>query len=358
MNIVIRADSGDRIGSGHIMRCLALCTYLKRKVGSISFVCAEHPGNIISTIPYKTYSIPVTKEITDDTNTWLGNRWEDDMAVTKNIVKNIDDTIIIVDHYVIDERWEAEISQDVRKIVVIDDLHNRKHNCDLLIDQFRLSGNPYKKKGLLPMRCKSLIGYKYAILDQHFVKNIRQRMGCLRVHVFFGGSDHVNMTERFLEEIVKQKVWFFIFDIVIGPINHNYERIMKKFGCYRNILIHHDIKISQMANLLRKADISVGCSGMSSIERCASGLFSFVINIAKNQMGNAIALEKKGVVDYLGMFNDPCVYEKAVKELVKMITMTPSQQSRILRYCSSVVDGLGGQRVSNEIVNLVPWKLN
>ena len=143
INIIIRVDGGNIIGTGHIYRCLNLVNYIEN--ANIEFICKNFNSDIISKISnqYKCHLLQPKKnyKITYNKKTWLGDSQKDDAEKTIEILKTKKYNWIIIDHYSIDLEWEIYIRNYVDKIFVIDDYTNRKHNCDVLLNQ--LLNNKY-----------------------------------------------------------------------------------------------------------------------------------------------------------------------------------------------------------------------
>ena len=170
MKIVFRTDSSMDIGTGHVMRCMTLAEELKKKKADISFICCEHKGNMIGFIKQKGYTVHSLPSNID---------MEEDARLTRKILE--DETVyydwIIIDHYGIDASWETPLRKFAKKIMVIDDLANRRHNCDILLDQ-NYSGNRKRYNGLVPEHCIQLLGPEYALLRPQFREareNLRER---------------------------------------------------------------------------------------------------------------------------------------------------------------------------------------
>lgn len=344
MDVFFRADSGHRIGSGHIMRCLNLSSYLSGSpnVRSIQFICTNHENNICSMIPYKKHMIEKKED------SWLGNSWEDDVKATISILSD-SKPILIIDQYAIDESWQKMVRLFVKKIVVLDELFNRKHCCDILIDQSIIdtNSNPYTK--LVPTDCTLLLGYQYPILNSCFLNNQRVRKSIQRVHIFFGGSDHLNITEKVLKRVTERKLDI-EFDVVIGPLNKNYQHILETYGGNTKIHIHHSILPSQMAELMIKDDIALGSSGMSSYERCVLGLFSLVINSAQNQVENGQNLHDQGIINYMGLYqNKDELLDQTIDRLEEFMKADEGVLESLSNKCIKFIDGKGAYRIVNEI---------
>jgi len=196
LKILIRTDSSVQIGTGHVMRCLTLADELRERGAEIVFVCRDFAGNLCG------YTEGNLKHAA-----WLGADWQTDARQVEEIIKdfNTHPDWLVVDHYALDERWERYLRSYVKKIMVIDDLADRPHDCDLLLDQNFYENLESRYDGLAPSGCKKLLGPKYALLRPEFReerKNLRKRDGYVkRIMIFFGGSDPTNETTKALEAV-------------------------------------------------------------------------------------------------------------------------------------------------------------
>ena len=176
MNIVFRVDSSIEIGTGHVMRCLTLADELKKQYSNILFICRDFDGHLKGLINEKGYSVvllPDFKFFFKDSNdfsgyyNWLSSLWQQDANETINIIKNNKLDWLIVDHYGIDYRWHNKLRDLTKRIMVIDDLADRKLDCDLLLDQtYGRKKQDYFE--LIPNDCQMLLGAKYALLRPEF----------------------------------------------------------------------------------------------------------------------------------------------------------------------------------------------
>ena len=328
MNITFRTDSSLQIGSGHVMRCLTLADELRQRGADIMFVCREFPGNMIALIAAKGY--PVVRlaqaeaeyaEAPEDPAhaAWLGVTWQQDAAETITAVGDTKPEWLIIDHYAIDCRWELLLRSQVSKIMVIDDIADRSHDCDLLLDQNLYEGMETRYDTLVPKSCQKLLGPKYALLRPEFAaarKNLRQRDGQVkRVLVFFGGVDPTNETEKTLQALAGINDRQFDVDVVVGGGNLHKEQINKI--CAANDGFHYHCQVDNMAELMAAADLAIGAGGATTWERCFLGLPSIVLVLAKNQkqaaeylatlellilLGDARKVSPKDIADAIGLF--------------------------------------------------------
>jgi UDP-2,4-diacetamido-2,4,6-trideoxy-beta-L-altropyranose hydrolase len=167
MNIVIRADAAVHIGSGHVMRCLTLADELRRHGASVTFICRDWDGHLQTHIMGKGYEcvlLPRSETAfhaeDDEYAHWLGVPIATDAAETLAVCAGLRKRVdwCITDHYAIDARWHSELRPHVGKIMVIDDIANRPHDCDLLLDQNLYDNADERYKQLVPAHCRLLLG--------------------------------------------------------------------------------------------------------------------------------------------------------------------------------------------------------
>ena len=163
VNIAFRTDASEQIGTGHFMRCLTLAIELKKNYGQIIFISRNLPRHLIDMLntngmiyfPLKTGTV---KEATDELAhaNWLGTSQVQDAQYTIQALDNKNWDYIIVDHYALDERWEKLVRVKCKKLLVIDDIADRKHVCDILLDQNYYSNINSRYIGKVPENCKLL----------------------------------------------------------------------------------------------------------------------------------------------------------------------------------------------------------
>ncbi|WP_142302821.1 UDP-2,4-diacetamido-2,4,6-trideoxy-beta-L-altropyranose hydrolase [Bacillus sp. FJAT-45350] len=315
MNIFIRVDSSFEIGTGHVMRCLALAEELKQNGAKVSFISRRFQGNLLHFIRetgFKVCALPPPKQSLFHLDNevkhshWLGVAWKTDVAQTKKKLeksKHID--WLIIDHYSIDKKWESEIRPYVSNIMVIDDLADRPHECELLLDQNLFQDMEKRYEELVPKKSKKLLGPKYALLRKEFreAKNhVKVRDGTVkRVMIFFGGSDPTNETTKCLKAIELLNRSDIIFDVVVGSTNLKKEEVKQMCAVLPNVNYH--CQINYMANLMLRADIAIGAGGSTIWERCYLALPTITIITALNQVEVVSAAEEVGIVCNLGYSN-------------------------------------------------------
>jgi UDP-2,4-diacetamido-2,4,6-trideoxy-beta-L-altropyranose hydrolase len=364
MNIKIffRVDASFEIGTGHVMRCMALAKELLRHTNSlIVFVCREHPGNLCNLIASCGFEV-VRLNLDNDQKiivgtqhqtphlAWLGIDQETDAAQTIASLKSETSwNWLIVDHYALDYRWETALRNVADRIMVIDDLADRKHDCDLLLDQNYFQYPHKRYNGIISEKCKTLLGPKYALLRREF-REIRKfcRMrgnGVARVLVYFGGNDPDNLTGMTLSALNDSKLKNLLVDIVIGTNNPHQDKLQTLADQRGGTRLH--IQPDGFTELLLRADLCIGAGGTTTWERLCLGLPSLVITVAKNQEAFNIELNRDGLVSWIGKKENVSSIDIKISllEMMEQLKRQPLFSER-----PNPVDGLGTLRTTEKMI--------
>ncbi len=312
MHIIIRTDASVKIGSGHIMRCLTLADALAAKGAKIVFVCRELPGNMCDFIMKKGYTVwrmPYHNGYNADV-TWSRVESLIDAQETIEILKQKCEKFdwLIADHYGIEREWETAMRPYSKQVMVIDDLANREHDCDVILDQNLYIGMESRYDSLIPSECKTFLGPEYVLLRPEFIREyfngcIKRRTGDIHnILIFFGGSDATNETKKALEAIVAINNPNICTNVVIGSSNIYKDEIKKSCREIRNCFCH--CQVNNMAQLMSEADLAIGAGGTTTWERCFLGLPAITVCIAGNQRELLHTVEKKHAILNLGWYKN------------------------------------------------------
>lgn len=350
MNIAFRVDASYKIGSGHVVRSLVLADAFKAQDCNIIFISRLLDGHLITLIRDRGFEVVILgadaaiNENNSSTD-WLGVAQEDDANDTIEKVKGGVIDILFVDHYSLDTKWETYLKPYVDTIVVIDDLANRNHNCDFLIDQNFRNSNLDCYDSLVPVTCKKLLGLQYAILSPEY-RNVRAtitvRTGIInRVLVYFGGTDWQNMTCLAVEVLSQDEFSFLEVDVVVGS-NYPFLSDLQKLISKRPKTKLHQ-SLPSLARLMSVADIAIGAGGTTLWERMSMGLPALVISLADNQLRSCESLQKEDLIHYLGSYNDMSngLLTKYLRERI----CGPEYNYNLSMRISEYVDGFGALRI-------------
>lgn len=360
MRVVFRTDSSLEIGTGHVMRCLTLADALLERGAKCSFVCRELEGNLIDFIEQRGYRVtslkrPTNVEIERGTDApfhahWLSVYWQTDAAQTHDAIGGAPLDWIVVDHYALDERWEKQLRASCKKILVIDDLADRTHDCDVLIDQ-NLGRETQDYCGLLPNSPILLTGPEYSILRPQFHEHRSQSLArrpataIRHILVLMGGSDKENYTGRVLEVLRQCKL---PKDLKISVVMGKHAPFLEDVRAQAPLMqVQTEILVgvAEMASLMASVDLAIGAAGGTSWERCALGVPSLVFVLAANQKEGAKALASAGAAkvmyDPSDLASESCLgdIDALLEELAPMSVAA-----------ARVTDGMGVYRVAEAMV--------
>lgn len=263
MDVAVRVDASTQIGAGHLMRCLTLANAIHARSGHVTFLCRELPDSLAPLIAAQGHELV---------------RLSDSEAPG---ARQFD--WLVVDHYQLDAAWESRARAVAKRIFVIDDLADRPHDCDVLLDQNLYTDGELRYSGRVPPACRLLLGPRYALLRAEFGRlraGVRPRTGKVgRLLVFFGGGDAGNQTTTALEALSRIDAPRNV-DVVIGA-EHPHRGPIEKLCAARGYQLH--VQTSRMAELMAAADLAVGAGGSATWERCCLGLPSLVVSVAANQ---------------------------------------------------------------------------
>lgn len=352
---IFRVDASDAIGTGHLVRCLTLAGALRAHGVEVSFVCREHAGHLGRLVEQQGYAVgllPLSDafDAGDDDNAyapWLGASWQDDAAQTRALIEALP-TIpdwLIIDHYAIDQRWEDTMRAAVGNILVIDDLADRNHAANLLLDQNLVPRMQDRYAGKVSSECRLLLGPDYALLQSPYAELHERaivRAGRIgRLLVFFGGSDVHDLTSRTLTALLRLNRPDIEVDMVISETSPHAEDIRRQIAVAKNVHLHSGLP--SLAPLMAKADLAIGAGGVTTWERLCLGLPALVVTVAENQREIAEELDRRGLVRHLGHHDqvDVTMIETALGDALGKIA-----DGQWSRRCLDIVDGKGAARVS------------
>lgn len=357
MNIVFRTDASLQTGTGHVIRCLTLARALREAGGSCRFICREHEGNLIARILEEKFEVSKLNNtdhtpmahvgiVSDqDYESWLGASWQVDATQTIKAIGNEKVDVLVVDHYGIDQRWEGALRPYVSKIMVVDDLANRHHDCDVLLDQNLVGNFQSRYDSLVPSRCIRLLGPEFALLQPEYSK-LRSvaapRTGPVkRILIFFGGADRANLTRLSISAFLKLDLSDIELDVVVSSDSPQASQILHYASLHPNIHIHHSLPT--LAHLMLKADLAIGAAGSTSWERCCLGLPSIVVALAANQKPVAEELQRRELALCPG--DRSKITELNLIDALVSVMEWPSLE-QWSRKCHDVTDGSGTTKVS------------
>lgn len=315
--IVFRTDASLAIGTGHVMRCLTLADALRERRARSHFICRAHDGHLIEYIRargHQVSALPATKSTSTTSTTdnasahahWLGADWTSDVIDTLSVLQGQRADWLVVDHYALDARWEKQLRQTCQRLLVIDDLADRSHDCALLLDQNlgRLASD-YGR--WVPANCTVLAGPQYALLRPEFAawrpRSLARRAIPRLQHLLItlGGVDKDNATTQVLKALHNCPLPDDCkITVVMGP----------HAPWLADVLAHAAqmpwptevlVDVQNMAELMARSDLAIGAAGSTNWERCCLGLPCLLLVLADNQKSSAEALAQVNAVQVVAL---------------------------------------------------------
>jgi UDP-2,4-diacetamido-2,4,6-trideoxy-beta-L-altropyranose hydrolase len=354
MNIAFRTDASNQIGTGHFMRCLTLATALKAHGVRIRFVSRNLPEYLRNMLAEKNMefaalSNEATMSPTCDLahSNWLDASQAMDAQATVNALSDQPWDWLVVDHYALDSRWESALRVSTKKIMVIDDIADRQHDCDVLLDQNFYVDMQTRYTNKVPTHCQQLLGPHYALLRDEFQilrENVKPRTGLVKnILVFFGGIDAGNYTGLAIKILAELPTKSFKVDVVIGTQHPNRTEI--ETNCTAQGFVCH-VQTDRMAELMATADLAIGAGGSATWERCCLGLPALSICVASNQQRQIADAAEEGLLYAPSSDGDLVVVLKrhvtALLENAPLLKMISNTAMR-------AVDGRGALRVIRKL---------
>jgi UDP-2,4-diacetamido-2,4,6-trideoxy-beta-L-altropyranose hydrolase len=372
MKISFRTDASLRIGSGHVMRCLTLAEVLRSHGATCNFICRHHPGNLLDTIHHRGFSVTelpniaskydfkqsvgVTSNLNNDYSSWLGCDWQTDAAQTASALSNLDPDWLVTDHYALNQSWEERISTNCQKLMVIDDLADRTHTCDLLLDQ-SLDREQKEYNKLVPAKAKVLTGSRYAVLRSEFASlrdySLQRRAKfphLRRILISMGGVDQINATGLVMTALAKCEMpKDCLISVIMGlhaPWLNHIRSLALDMPCATQVFVN----VNNMAQIMAESDLVIGAAGSTSWERCCLGVPTLIMAVSENQRGIASALKRAGAAISIEIQKEED-FNILFKDKMQNLINNSDERIKMSIAAAKVTNGLGAELVVSEMLN-------
>jgi UDP-2,4-diacetamido-2,4,6-trideoxy-beta-L-altropyranose hydrolase len=364
MKIVFRTDASIQIGTGHVMRCLTLADSLRLRGADCTFICRNHSGHLLELIHQRghrvqTLAVPETFPDNVDSaslthETWLGTDWASDAADTALAIGSQILDWLVVDHYSLDARWEKRMRPTCQRLMVIDDLADRPHDADLLLDQNlgRVAGD---YTSWVPAHCTVLTGASHALLRPEFaawrtVSLARRGQPQLdRLLISLGGVDIDNATTHILQALCHSPLPAHCqITVIMGPHAPWLDRVREQASQMpwpTEVLVN----VTDMAQWMTHSDLAIGAAGSTNWERCCLGLPCLLLVLAPNQESSARALahaQAVQVVDHATLAISLPAHIQALKSSDTLAALSSAAQV--------ITDGQGASRLAEWMLQTPP----
>lgn len=318
--VAIRTDASALIGTGHVSRCMTLANQLTKLGFQVYFIMRDLPGNMIDLVKRYGYEV-LNLDVNENQN------WEDDAVESIQLLKGLKQKPdwLIVDHYQLDDKWESELSDHVAQIMVIDDLANREHKCQILLDQNLYHNPDTRYDHMLGTNTLQLIGPRYVLLRDEFLTQVTRPEPFIgqinNVMIYYGGSDPSGETIKVIEALSTNDYQHINFMVVVG--NSCLQKNTIERLCIQHDNFHFYCQVPNISELMSTTDLAIGACGTSTWERCYLGIPTLSTEIAANQCELSHILDEKGIIINLGWYSS--VTPQLIKTEFKRLTESPQQ---------------------------------
>ncbi len=330
--VLLRCDGGPEIGLGHLMRCRALAAAFRELGWRCVFAISAPSASLLG----------------DETTVIVPVGADGASAVGAAIAaQNID--CLVVDHYGLDAQFENAVAKNGTLMVVVDDLANRPHRCNLLVD-----AGPQRKPEdyarLTADGTRLLLGARYALLRPEFrilrASQHASRRKPEKLIITLGGADPRNVSIQALEALPHLGGTGLRATLIVGPANPNRAALTARaLALGAEVICDPPNLVALMAD----SDIAITGGGTTCLEFACFGIPAVAIIIADNQRDIAQAIGNAGAACVLEGEINP----QRVAHAVGAIAADPALRDRMRAAGRALIDGHGAGRVAKETARLL-----
>jgi UDP-2,4-diacetamido-2,4,6-trideoxy-beta-L-altropyranose hydrolase len=333
--LLLRADAGLAMGTGHVMRCLALAQAWQDAGGRAVFAMATPPASLrdrLSEESIEVLEIPALAGSGDDAD------------LTAVFARVHAATWIVVDGYHFGAHYQQSLKSEAVKVLFLDDYgHSAHYFADVVLNQnLCAEESAYKNR---ESYTRVLLGPQYCLLRREFggYRNWNKEVSTVgaRVLITMGGSDPENFTGRAISAINLLADRRLEATVVAGSNNAQFESLERMAKAGKNITLYRNI--SNMAELMARSDMAISAAGTTCWELCLMGLPALLVDLAENQTPVARELNRRGCAIHLG--NSHEVSAEKIAEQLKNLLLSKQSRDTMSQRCRGLIDGHGAQRV-------------
>jgi UDP-2,4-diacetamido-2,4,6-trideoxy-beta-L-altropyranose hydrolase len=360
MRIAFRVDSSIEIGTGHVMRCLTLAHALAKHGAVCKFICRVHQGNLIEYIRAEGFQVEVLSlEINNESyvndlahSNWLGAGQMQDVKACIPLLNAFRPDWLVVDHYGLDARWEEELAPYYHGLMVIDDLADRAHLCNLLLDQtFGRDKVDYLPH--VPAQSILLCGSEYALLRPEFSElrsyslHRRKTPVLKKILINMGGVDKDNFTCSVLQSLKGSSMPSdSSITIVMGsgaPWLKDVQRQSQQLPWATEVMVG----VKNMAQIMADSDLAFGAAGSSAWERCCLGVPSIIFVLANNQRKIGQQLSQVGAALVV---SEEHLLQQRTKQFINQLVTDCAEMTNMTKIAKTLVDGHGAELIAMKMM--------
>lgn len=337
----IRADANPKLGSGHVMRCLAIAKALRKIGEEVLFLTADHQSEkLIKKHGFSYHCLNSSYEYLE----------QELPAFTEQLsMQKVQ--AVIVDSYFITKRYLEELRAQV-KVIYLDDLNQFIYPVDVLINyNIYAKELPYALE--YPKETKLWLGCEYIPLRDEFIGKSRSNTERVtNLLITTGGADAYNMAGQLITFLREREEYnLLVLHVVAGPLNQNIDMLIELTSKYNGVYLHQNV--TNMAELMINCEIAVSAGGSTLYELCACGVPTISFAYADNQLQGVKEFDRQGLIPYAGDLREDST--SCLQRITEQITLLcQNQEIRKLHSTEmkKLVDGFGSQRIAELLLTI------
>ncbi|MBD2691076.1 UDP-2,4-diacetamido-2,4,6-trideoxy-beta-L-altropyranose hydrolase [Anabaena catenula] len=348
MKLIIRTDASSRIGTGHLMRCLALAQAWKMSGGEAVFILNIEAASLEMRLKAEGFTIfylPIHLTSSEDAQE------------TAKLAQQLNSQWVVVDGYHFDAEYQQTIKHSGLKILFIDDYkHAKYYYADIVLNQ-----NIYANENLYINRLpdtKLLLGTDYTLLRSEFWqwqkwKRINPPIA-KKILVAMGGADPDNVTLKVMAALQQLEVNELEVVVIVGGSNPHYEQL-KLASQTSQFPIRLEKNVTNIPELMAWADLAVTAGGSTCWELAFMGLPSLILILAENQRAIAQKLNELGTAINMGYYDHVRITEIAAA--IEQLINSANIRTQMTKGSQKLIDSKGSHRVLSYIEkDLLKWR--
>jgi UDP-2,4-diacetamido-2,4,6-trideoxy-beta-L-altropyranose hydrolase len=323
---VFRCDADPAMGTGHVVRCNALAQELTARGWNCRIVALPDTRAAVAGLLSNAIEIIETEAA-------------DDAAKLAELLPKPCE-LLVVDSYRLGCEYESALAPFASRRLVIDDLPNRPHDAELLLDQ-TIGRTPGEYRDLVPPNTHMLLGADYALLRPAFaaarrksVERHLQAASLATLLVALGGAAAPELLKRVLADVQESGLRLCV---------HMVGTLMTPAALEGSTGVVFHERTPDIHDLMAECDIALGAGGGSAWERCCLGVPSLIVQVADNQKDVAASLAAAGAAIDLGPVSRLGAGD--IAQALRALAGDPAQRGAMANCAARICDGLGVRRV-------------
>lgn len=353
--LYIRVDANQKIGIGHVMRCLSIAAEVRRCMGNVTFLTTDNDTEKMITA----YGFSVI---------CLDGQWdnmESELDELLELIITQDVQQLLIDSYFVTEYYLNVLHQYIR-LIYIDDIIAFPYPVDLLIN-YNIFANEKEYQKLYHFSDRKpefLLGCEYVPLrlefcDIHGKRNVRRECNdsnmesaypkTKKILITSGGTDNNNLLNSLLYQL-KEKDWFHMIEchVIIGKFYLFKSKLLQQWSDCSNVFLYENV--SNMSEYMLMCDIAVTAGGSTVYELCACGVPAVMYTLADNQFSIAHEFDAKGLIPWCGDVRKN--RNSSIRRIIEQLEAMLWNDDFLKEKCDmlhALVDGYGVRRIVQKL---------